>query len=64
MTFEEAAAVPVAAITALQGLRDKGHIQPGQKVLINSAGEVSFFGSHNVTQSITSTGSLTSLGDK
>ena len=37
VTFEQAASVPVAAITALQGLRDKGHIQRGQTVLINGA---------------------------
>jgi NADPH:quinone reductase-like Zn-dependent oxidoreductase len=37
LSFEEAAAVPVAAITALQGLRDKGQIQPGHKVLIDGA---------------------------
>ena len=37
MTFEEAAAVPSAAMTALQGLRDQAQIQPGQNVLINGA---------------------------
>jgi NADPH:quinone reductase-like Zn-dependent oxidoreductase len=37
MTFEQAAAVPIASTTALQGLRDKGHIKAGQKVLINGA---------------------------
>jgi len=37
LTFEQAAAVPVAAFTALQALRDKGRVQPGQKVLVNGA---------------------------
>ncbi len=37
VTFEQAAAVGVAGLTALQGLRDKGQIQPGQQVLINGA---------------------------
>jgi len=37
VTFEHAASLPVAAFTALQGLRDKGRIQPGQRVLINGA---------------------------
>jgi NADPH:quinone reductase-like Zn-dependent oxidoreductase len=38
MTFEEAAAIPQAAVIALQGIRDKGQVQPGHKVLINGAG--------------------------
>jgi NADPH:quinone reductase-like Zn-dependent oxidoreductase len=37
LTFEQAAAVPIAAITALQALRDKGKVRPGQNVLINGA---------------------------
>jgi NADPH:quinone reductase-like Zn-dependent oxidoreductase len=37
LSFEQAAAVPVAGLTALQGLRDKGRVQPGQRVLINGA---------------------------
>ncbi len=38
MTFEEAAALPQATFIALQGIRDKGHVEAGQKVLINGAG--------------------------
>ncbi|MEL6248981.1 MAG: NAD(P)-dependent alcohol dehydrogenase, partial [Cyanobacteria bacterium J06627_15] len=37
LSFEQAAAVPIAGLTALQGLRDQGQIQPGQTVLINGA---------------------------
>src|SRR5436853_7389850 len=37
ITFEQAGSVGIAGVTALQGLRDKGHIQAGQKVLINGA---------------------------
>ena len=37
VSFEQAAAVPIAGLTALQALRDKGHLQPGQNVLINGA---------------------------
>jgi NADPH:quinone reductase-like Zn-dependent oxidoreductase len=37
LSFDEAASIPIAALTALQGLRDMGQIQPGQKVLINGA---------------------------
>jgi NADPH:quinone reductase-like Zn-dependent oxidoreductase len=38
MTFEQVAAIPQAAVIALQGIRDKGQVQPGQHVLINGAG--------------------------
>jgi len=38
LTFEQAAALPVAGLTALQGLRDKGAVKPGQRVLVNGAG--------------------------
>jgi NADPH:quinone reductase-like Zn-dependent oxidoreductase len=38
LTFEQAAAVPVSALTALQGLRDKGKLQAGQRVLVIGAG--------------------------
>ena len=37
LSFEQAASVPIAAITALQALRDQGQLKPGQKVLINGA---------------------------
>jgi len=37
VSFDQAAAVPIAGLTALQGLRDEGHLQPGQKVLVNGA---------------------------
>jgi NADPH:quinone reductase-like Zn-dependent oxidoreductase len=38
LTFEQAAAIPQAGVIALQGIREKGQVQPGQKVLINGAG--------------------------
>jgi len=38
LSFEEAAAIPQAGVIALQGIRDKGHVQAGQKVLINGGG--------------------------
>lgn len=38
MTFEQAAAIPQAGVLAVQGLIDHGHLQPGQKLLINGAG--------------------------
>src|SRR5213080_1112618 len=45
LTFDQAASIPVAGLTALQGLRDKGKVQAGQKVLINGAsGGVGTFG--------------------
>jgi len=44
VTFEQAASAPIAGVTALQGLRDQGHVQPGQAVLINgAAGGVGMF---------------------
>ena len=41
ITFEQAAGVPIAAVTALQALRDKGELEEGQKVLINGASAAS-----------------------
>src|SRR4029434_1934043 len=38
MPYEKAAAIPQAGVIALQGIRNKGQVQPGQKVLINGAG--------------------------
>lgn len=38
LSFEQAAAIPTAGLTALQGLRDKAHLQPGERVLVNGAG--------------------------
>jgi len=38
LTFEQAAAIPQAGVIALQGIRKRGHVQPGQRVLINGAG--------------------------
>ncbi len=50
LTFEQAAAVPVAGVTALQALRDKGQVQPGQRVLANgAAGEVGTFAAQLAT---------------
>jgi NADPH:quinone reductase-like Zn-dependent oxidoreductase len=43
LTFEQAAAIPIAGLTALQGLRDKGGLQPGQKILIGAAGGIGTF---------------------
>src|ERR1700730_18010250 len=37
VSFDQAAAVPIAGLTALQGIRDKGHLQPGQKVFVDGA---------------------------
>jgi NADPH:quinone reductase-like Zn-dependent oxidoreductase len=37
LTFEQAAALPMAAVTALHAIRDRGHVQPGQRVLVNGA---------------------------
>ena len=38
LTLEEAAAVPIAGVTALQAVRDHGELQPGQRVIVNGAG--------------------------
>jgi NADPH:quinone reductase-like Zn-dependent oxidoreductase len=37
LSFEQAAALPMAAVTALHAIRDRGHVQPGQRVLVNGA---------------------------
>jgi len=37
LSFEQAAAIPLAAVTALHAIRDRGHVQPGQRVLVNGA---------------------------
>lgn len=64
LSFEEAAAVPIAALTALQALRDKGALKPGEHVLVNGAGGGVGTFAVQIAKSLGATVSATTRPDK